>query len=71
MTSATVAGARYRCARGARAATEAAAQARAVVIRNATIVPVTGRGSERARSCLRGGRIEAVGANVAVPSDAT
>jgi imidazolonepropionase-like amidohydrolase len=55
---------------GATAAT-AEAQSRAVVIRNATLVPVTGPRVERGTIVLRNGRIEALGVNVAVPSDAT
>jgi imidazolonepropionase-like amidohydrolase len=43
---------------------------RAVVIRNATIVPVTGPRIQSGSIVLRGGRIEAVGANVAAPGDA-
>ncbi len=50
---------------------EAEAQARAVVIRNATLVPVTAPRIERGTIILRNGRIEALGMNVAVPSDAT
>ncbi len=47
------------------------AQTRAVVIRNATLVPVTAPRIERGTIILRNGRIEALGTNVAVPSDAT
>ena len=46
-------------------------QARAVVIRNATLVPVTAPRIERGTIILRNGRIEALGVNVAAPSDAT
>jgi imidazolonepropionase-like amidohydrolase len=48
-----------------------AAQQRAVVIRNATLVPVTGPRVERGTIVLRNGRIEALGANVQAPNDAT
>jgi len=48
-----------------------AAQSRAVVIRNATLVPVTAPNVERGTIVLRNGRIEAMGVNVAAPSDAT
>ena len=51
--------------------TEADAQSRSVVIRNATLVPVTSPRIERGTIILRGGRIEALGTNVAAPSDAT
>lgn len=47
------------------------AQARAIAIRNATLVPVTAPRIERGTIILRGGKIEALGVNVAVPSDAT
>lgn len=50
---------------------EADAQTRAVVIRNATLVPVTSPRIERGTIILRNGRIEALGTNVAAPSDAT
>ncbi len=53
------------------AAAPAAAQSRAVVIRNATLVPVTAPKIERGTIVLRNGRIEAMGVNVAAPSDAT
>ena len=53
------------------AAPEADAQARAVVIRNATLVPVTAPRIERGTIILRNGRIEALGENLAAPSDAT
>ncbi|MGH7696184.1 MAG: amidohydrolase family protein, partial [Gemmatimonadaceae bacterium] len=53
------------------AAPEADAQTRAVVIRNATLVPVTAPRIERGTIILRNGRIEALGTNVAAPSDAT
>jgi len=53
------------------AATSAAAQTRAVVIRNATLVPVTAPRIERGTIVLRNGRIEAMGATVAAPNDAT
>ena len=43
---------------------------RAVVIRNATIVPVTGPRIQNGAIVLRGGQIEAVGANVSAPADA-
>jgi imidazolonepropionase-like amidohydrolase len=49
---------------------EVDAQARAVVIRNATLVPVTSPRIERGTIILRNGRIEALGTNVAAPSDA-
>ena len=48
-----------------------AAQSRAVVIRNATLVPVTAPKIERGTIVLRNGRIEAMGVNVSAPSDAT
>jgi imidazolonepropionase-like amidohydrolase len=47
------------------------AQARPVVIRNATLVPVTAPRIERGTIVLRNGRIEALGANVTAPNDAT
>lgn len=53
------------------AAARVEAQSRAVVIRNATLVPVTGPRVERGTIVLRNGRIEALGVNVAAPSDAT
>ncbi len=53
------------------AAQDATAQTRAVAIRNATLVPVTAPRIERGTIILRGGKIEALGANVVVPSDAT
>jgi imidazolonepropionase-like amidohydrolase len=43
---------------------------RAVVIRNATIFPVTSKRIPNGSIVLRGGRIEAVGANVTAPGDA-
>lgn len=46
------------------------AQSRAVVIRNATLVPVTGPRIEHGTIVLRNGRIEALGVNVAASSDA-
>ena len=50
----------------------AAANAQGVtVIRNATVVPVTGPKMPGASVVIRNGRIEAVGASVAVPSGAT
>jgi imidazolonepropionase-like amidohydrolase len=45
-------------------------QSAVVVIRNATIVPVTGARIPNGTIVLRGGRIEAVGASVTAPSDA-
>jgi imidazolonepropionase-like amidohydrolase len=42
----------------------------AIVIRSATIVPVTGSRIQNGSLVIRGDRIEAVGANVAVPADA-
>jgi imidazolonepropionase-like amidohydrolase len=45
-------------------------QSAVVVIRNATIVPVTGARIPNGTIVLRGGRIEAVGATVTTPSDA-
>jgi imidazolonepropionase-like amidohydrolase len=48
-----------------------AAQTRPVVIRNATLVPVTAPRIERGTIVLRNGRIEALGANVTAPNDAT
>ncbi|MGH7712572.1 MAG: amidohydrolase family protein [Gemmatimonadaceae bacterium] len=51
--------------------TSAQAQARAVVIRNATLVPVTAPKIERGTIVLRNGRIEALGASVTAPNDAT
>jgi imidazolonepropionase-like amidohydrolase len=48
-----------------------AAQSRAVVIRNATLVPVTAPKIERGTIVLRNGRIEAMGVNLSAPSDAT
>jgi imidazolonepropionase-like amidohydrolase len=56
---------------GVLAAVPLGAQSRAVVIRNATLVPVTAPKIERGTIVLRNGRIEALGANVAAPSDAT
>jgi len=53
------------------AGSEVDAQARAVVIRNATLVPVTAPRIERGTIILRNGRIEALGTNLAAPSDAT
>lgn len=53
------------------AAARVEAQSGAVVIRNATLVPVTGPRVERGTIVLRSGRIEALGINVAAPSDAT
>jgi imidazolonepropionase-like amidohydrolase len=44
---------------------------RATVIKNATIVPVTGPRIQNGTIILRGDRIEAVGSNVAAPSDAS
>lgn len=55
----------------AAACTTAQGQARAVVIRNATLVPVTGPRIERGTIVLRNGRIEALGASVTAPNDAT
>jgi imidazolonepropionase-like amidohydrolase len=46
-------------------------QSAIVVIRNATIIPVIGPRIQNGSIVLRGGRIEAVGPNVAAPSDAT
>lgn len=43
----------------------------AIVIRNATIIPVIGPRIPNGTIVLRGGRIEAVGSNVAAPSDAS
>lgn len=43
----------------------------AILIRNATIVPVTGPRIPNGSIVLRGGRIEAVGPNVTQPGDAT
>ncbi len=48
----------------------APAQSAIVVIRNATIVPVTGPRIQNGSIVLRGDRIEAVGPNVAAPSGA-
>ena len=45
-------------------------QSAIVVIRNATIVPVIGPPIQNGSIVLRGGRIEAVGSNVAAPTDA-
>ncbi len=45
-------------------------QSAIVVIQNATIVPVTGPRIQNGSIVLRGGRIEAVGPNVAAPGDA-
>jgi imidazolonepropionase-like amidohydrolase len=45
-------------------------QSAIVVIRNATIVPVTGSRIQNGSIVLRGDRIEALGADVAAPSDA-
>ena len=42
----------------------------AIVIRNATIVPVTGARIQNGSLVIRGDRIEAVGASVTVPADA-
>ena len=53
------------------AGSEVDAQTRAVVIRNATLVPVTAPRIERGTIILRNGRIEALGTNLAAPSDAT
>ncbi len=53
------------------AGSEVDAQARAVVIRNATLVPVTAPRIEQGTIILRNGRIEALGTNLAAPSDAT
>jgi imidazolonepropionase-like amidohydrolase len=44
---------------------------RAILIRNATIVPVTGPRIETGSILLRGGRIEALGPNVTQPADAS
>ncbi|MEW5915816.1 MAG: amidohydrolase, partial [Gemmatimonadota bacterium] len=55
----------------AAASFNAQAQSRAVVIRNATLVPVTAPHVERGTIVLRNGRIEALGANVSAPNDAT
>ena len=53
------------------AGSEVDAQARAVVIRNTTLVPVTAPRIEHGTIILRNGRIEALGTNLAAPSDAT
>jgi imidazolonepropionase-like amidohydrolase len=49
---------------------QSSAQSAIVVIRNATIIPVTHSRIQNGSIVLRGDRIEAVGLNVAVPSDA-
>ena len=51
--------------------TAAHAQTRAVVIRNATLVPVTAPRIQQGTIILRNGRIEALGQNIAIPNDAT
>ncbi|HJU73730.1 MAG TPA: amidohydrolase family protein [Gemmatimonadaceae bacterium] len=53
------------------AVTAAEAQSRPVIIRNATVVPVTAPRIERGTIILRNGRIEALGANIAIPNDGT
>jgi imidazolonepropionase-like amidohydrolase len=53
------------------AGSEVDAQVRAVVIRNTTLVPVTAPRIEHGTIILRNGRIEALGTNLAAPSDAT
>jgi len=52
------------------AQTTRSAEREAVVIRNATIFPVTSRAIQNGSIVLRSGRIDAVGSNVAAPSDA-
>jgi imidazolonepropionase-like amidohydrolase len=51
--------------------THLAPRSAAYAIRNATIVPVVGNRIPGGTVVIRGGRIEAVGANVAAPADAT
>jgi imidazolonepropionase-like amidohydrolase len=53
-----------------RPAQGAPAQSAIVVIRNATIVPVTGPRIQNGTIILRGDRIDAVGSNVTAPADA-
>src|SRR5690606_40660012 len=51
-------------------ATSPAAQSTAIAIVGGTVYPASGERIERATVLIRDGRIEAVGANVAVPPDA-